>query len=113
MDGVVNIEDLRKAAKRRLPRIAFDFIEGGVDDEKGLDGCEGAFRRRELVPRYMVDVSKRDQSAMLFGRSYSSPFGIAGRNESVIVPGRLIALRRGQNRPASSATGITGASIRA
>ena len=77
MDGVVNIDDLRKAAKRRLPRIAFDFIEGGVDDENGLDHCEGAFRRRELVPRYMVDVTKRDQSAVLFGRTYSSPFGIA------------------------------------
>ena len=33
MNGVVNIEDLRKLAKKRLPKIAYDFIEGGTDDE--------------------------------------------------------------------------------
>jgi len=33
MKGVVNIEDLRKLAKKRLPKIAYDFIEGGTDDE--------------------------------------------------------------------------------
>ena len=33
MQGVVNIEDLRKLAKKRLPKIAYDFIEGGTDDE--------------------------------------------------------------------------------
>ena len=36
MNGVVNIEDLRKLAKKRLPKIAYDFIEGGTDDEVGL-----------------------------------------------------------------------------
>ena len=35
MNGVVNIEDLRKLAKKRLPKIAYDFIEGGTDDEVG------------------------------------------------------------------------------
>jgi L-lactate dehydrogenase (cytochrome)/(S)-mandelate dehydrogenase len=77
MDGVFNVEDLRKAAKRRLPKIAFDFIEGGVEDEDGLDTNERAFRQARLVPRYLVDVSKRDQTATLFGRTYASPFGIA------------------------------------
>ncbi|HJQ58399.1 MAG TPA: alpha-hydroxy acid oxidase [Vineibacter sp.] len=77
MDGVYNVDDMRKAAKRRLPKIAFDFIEGGVEDEEGLSANELAFRRTKLVPRYLVDVSTRDQSAVLFGRSYASPFGIA------------------------------------
>jgi len=77
MDGIVNVDDLRRAAKRRLPKIAFDFIEGGVEDEDGLDVNERAFRRHRLVPRYLVDVSTRDQSASLFGRTYASPFGIA------------------------------------
>jgi L-lactate dehydrogenase (cytochrome)/(S)-mandelate dehydrogenase len=77
MDGMVNVDDLRRAAKKRLPRIAFDFIEGGVEDEDGLDRNERAFRETRLVPRYLVDVSKRDQSATLFGRTWASPFGIA------------------------------------
>jgi (S)-mandelate dehydrogenase len=73
----INIEDLRRMAKRRLPRIAFDFVEGGVEDEEGLIHNEAAFRRYRLVPRYLVDVSRRDQSVTLFGRKYASPFGIA------------------------------------
>jgi L-lactate dehydrogenase (cytochrome)/(S)-mandelate dehydrogenase len=77
MKGVVNIEDLRKLAKKRLPKIAYDFIEGGTDDEVGLVTNEQAFRQARIVPRYLVDVSVRDQSTTLFGRSYSSPIGIA------------------------------------
>jgi L-lactate dehydrogenase (cytochrome)/(S)-mandelate dehydrogenase len=77
MDGVVNIEDLRKLAKKRLPKIAYDFIEGGTDDEVGLVTNEQAFRKARIVPRYLVDVSVRDQSTSLFGRTYSSPIGIA------------------------------------
>ena len=77
MDGVVNIEDLRKLAKKRLPKVAYDFIEGGTDDEVGLVTNEQAFRQARIVPRYLVDVSVRDQSTTLFGRTYSSPIGIA------------------------------------
>jgi len=77
MDGVVNIDDLRKLAKKRLPKIAYDFIEGGTDDEVGLTTNEQAFRQARIVPRYLVDVSVRDQSTTLFGRTYSSVIGIA------------------------------------
>jgi isopentenyl diphosphate isomerase/L-lactate dehydrogenase-like FMN-dependent dehydrogenase len=75
--NAINIEDLRRMAKRRLPRIAFDFVEGGVEDEEGLVHNEAALRRYRMVPRYLVDVSQRDQSVTLFGRTYASPFGIA------------------------------------
>ena len=77
MNGVVNIDDLRKLAKKRLPKIAYDFIEGGTDDEVGLVTNEQAFRQARIVPRYLVDVSVRDQSTTIFGRTYSSPIGIA------------------------------------
>jgi L-lactate dehydrogenase (cytochrome)/(S)-mandelate dehydrogenase len=77
MDGVVNIDDLRKLAKKRLPKIAYDFIEGGTDDEVALVTNEQAFRQARIVPRYLVDVSVRDQSTTLFGRTYSSVIGIA------------------------------------
>ena len=77
MHGVVNIDDLRKLAKNRLPKIAYDFIEGGTDDEVALTTNEQAFREARIVPRYLVDVTVRDQSTTLFGRTYSSPIGIA------------------------------------
>jgi (S)-mandelate dehydrogenase len=77
MHGVVNIDDLRKLAKKRLPKIAYDFIEGGTDDEVALTTNEQAFRQARIVPRYLVDVTVRDQSTTLFGRTYSNPIGIA------------------------------------
>ena len=77
IDAAVNLDDLRKLAKRRLPKLAYDFIEGGLDGEEGLSHNENAFKRLHLVPRYGVDVTVRDQSATIFGRTYSGPVGIA------------------------------------
>src|SRR5688572_11181511 len=73
----LNYDDLRRLAKRRLPKVAFDFIEGGVEDEVGLARNYSAFDNVRLVPKYLIDVSTRDQTAQLFGRTYSHPFGIA------------------------------------
>jgi (S)-mandelate dehydrogenase len=77
IDDAINIDDLKRLAKRRLPKIMFDFIEGGVEDEVGLRTNANAFRGLHLVPRYYVDTTKRNQTATLFGRTYASPFGIA------------------------------------
>ncbi len=77
LDRIVNIDEMRLAAKQRLPRIAFDFIEGGVEGEACLARNEEAFRRHRLLPRYLNDVSRRDQSVTLFGQTYDSPFGIS------------------------------------
>jgi (S)-mandelate dehydrogenase len=77
LDQAVNIEDLHRMAKRKLPKIIFDFIEGGLEDERGLERNRAAFHKHQLLPRYLVDVSVRDQSATLFGHTYSSPFGIS------------------------------------
>jgi (S)-mandelate dehydrogenase len=77
IDSAINIDDLKRLAKRRLPKIMFDFIEGGAEDEVGLRTNANAFRDLRLVPRYYIDTSKRDQKATLFGRIYASPFGIA------------------------------------
>ena len=77
LEQAINFDDLRRLAKRRLPKIAFDFIEGGVDGEEGLVHNTSAFSRQRLVPKYMVDASKPDQSTTLFGRTYASPVGIA------------------------------------
>jgi isopentenyl diphosphate isomerase/L-lactate dehydrogenase-like FMN-dependent dehydrogenase len=77
LDQAINIEDLHRLAKRKLPKIIFDFIEGGLEDERGLERNRAAFQKHQLLPRYLVDVSVRDQSATLFGHTYSSPFGIS------------------------------------
>ena len=77
IDDAINFEDLRLLAKRRLPKICYDFIEGGADDEIGLDRNQQAFRDLPLVPRYLVNVDKRDLTKELFGRKYDLPYGIS------------------------------------
>ena len=73
----INIEDLRQLARRRIARIVFDYIDGGVEDEAGLLRNREAFSRWRLVPHYLQDISRCQQTASLFGRDYASPFGIA------------------------------------
>jgi L-lactate dehydrogenase (cytochrome)/(S)-mandelate dehydrogenase len=85
IDRALNFEDLRRLARRRLPRIIFDYVEGGVDDEAALGRNPEAFARFRLMPRYMVDVTKRSQTTELFGRTYASPFGIAPTGMAGIV----------------------------
>ncbi len=77
INSVINLDDVRQLARRQLPRIAFDFIDGGVDDELCLRRNREAFERHRLVPRYLRNVTMRDQSVRLFGRTYSSPIGIS------------------------------------
>lgn len=90
----INIEDLHRIAKRRTPKVAFDYFEGGAEDEHGLARNEAEFRRHRLVPRYLVDVSQVDQRTTLFGRSYASPFGLSPTGvNSLLRPGaeRMLA----------------------
>ncbi len=76
IENAVNIDDVARLARRYLPKIAYDFIDGGVDGEDGLVRNREAFQRYRLVPRYLIDVEKRHQRATLFGQEYASPFGI-------------------------------------
>lgn len=75
--SAINYGDLARMAKRHLPKIAFDFLEGGVDAEEGIARNESAIPMRRLVPKYGIDVSSIDASATLFGQTYSQPYGIA------------------------------------
>jgi (S)-mandelate dehydrogenase len=77
MPTPINLHDFRALAQRRLPKIAFDFIDGGADDELGMIRNREAFSTHQLLPRYLVDVTKRDQTVELFGRTYASPTGIS------------------------------------
>jgi (S)-mandelate dehydrogenase len=77
MKQAINFDDIRVLAQKRLPRIAFDFIDGGVDGEAGLERNRAAFDRYKLLPRYLIDVANRSQAVKLFGHDYASPFGIS------------------------------------
>ena len=77
LSRTVNIEDLRRMAKRRLPRSVFDFFDGGAEDEATLRGNRAAFERVRLLPRVLVDVSKVDTGVEIFGARSNLPMAIA------------------------------------
>lgn len=77
LDRAASIDDLRLRAKRRIPRFAFDLVDGGAESERNMRRNIEAFEEVELTPRYMVDVSELDTRATLFGQTYGAPFGMA------------------------------------
>ena len=70
----VNVVDCRILAQRRLPKIIFDCLEGGADDETGLKHNRKVFERYRLMPRRLIDVGKRDIGIERFGRHQAAPF---------------------------------------
>jgi len=73
----LNIDDLRRAARRRLPRVAWDYLERGAEDDVTASANCAAFERIFFEPRTLVDVSARTLRHTLFGKAYAAPFGIA------------------------------------
>lgn len=75
--GLFSVDDYRAAAQRRLPKMVFDYLEGGADDESGLTRNRAALDEWQLRPRRLIDVSKRNQSTTLLGHQIPSPLVIA------------------------------------
>jgi len=73
----VNIEELRRRARRRLPRLLFDYIDGGAGDESGLKRNTASFAGYRLSPRYLLDIGARTTATSLWERRFAAPFGIA------------------------------------
>ena len=72
-----NIEELRLAAKRRLPRAVFDFIDGGAEDERTLRANRAAFERIRLSRRVLVGVQQVDTATTILGKPSKLPIAIA------------------------------------
>lgn len=72
-----NVDDLRRAARRRLPRGVFDYIDGGAEDEVSLARNRAAFERVEFRPRVLRGVDAVDPGTTLLGRTLPLPLVIA------------------------------------
>jgi L-lactate dehydrogenase (cytochrome) len=73
----VNINDLRRAAQRRLPRVVFDYIDGGAEDERTLRGNSLAFEAVTFRPRCAVATSVCDLHTTVLGTSLPMPLILA------------------------------------
>jgi L-lactate dehydrogenase (cytochrome) len=69
----VNVEDLRRAAKRRLPRAVFDYIDGGAEDERTLRENSDAFRRLAFRPKCAVATPNTETATSVLGTPISMP----------------------------------------
>jgi (S)-mandelate dehydrogenase len=72
-----NIEELRLAAKRRLPRAVFDFIDGGAENERTLRGNRAAFEKVLLTRRVLVGVAEVSTETRILGKPAKLPIAIA------------------------------------
>jgi isopentenyl diphosphate isomerase/L-lactate dehydrogenase-like FMN-dependent dehydrogenase len=75
--GFYSTDDLREAARRRLPRGLFEFMDRGNEDEVAMRENRAALERIKLRPRVLVDVSKRSQEITLFGQRQKMPIIVA------------------------------------
>src|SRR5262245_21529190 len=74
---VVNIADLRELARRRLPRVAFDYIDGGADGEVSLRANSAAFDEVAFRPRSAVKTGAIDLGVTVLGTRLALPVLLA------------------------------------
>ena len=71
------IDDLRTRARKRIPRFAFEYLDGGCNEEVNLHKNTAELREVELKPYYLTKYGNADLKTELFGQVYDAPFGIA------------------------------------
>lgn len=90
------IEDLREGARRRIPRVAFDYVDCAVGlEEASNHRNQSAFSAIELVCRYGFGLERTEDEVELFGRTYAQPFGVSPMGlPSLVWPGGEFALAK-------------------
>lgn len=99
---VGTIAELRAIAKRRVPRVVFDFVDGGAGDEVTLRRNIAELRATELCPRVLVDVSDVSTATTVLGEPVSlpllsAPMGLIG----LMHPAADVAIARAMNEAGS------------
>jgi len=92
---VINVEDLRRLARRRLPKLLFDYIDGGAEDEVTLRANRDAFAAVTFRPRQAVAVSACDLRTTVLGAELALPalLGPVGYSRAMHPHGEVGAAR--------------------
>jgi L-lactate dehydrogenase (cytochrome) len=98
MANVTCIEDLRQHARRKVPKMFFDYVEAGSYAQETLRANRADLERIKLRQRVLVDVSRRDLSASIIGETVPlplalAPIGLAGMQHQ---DGEIAACRAAQ-----------------
>lgn len=70
-------ESLRQKAKTRLPRFAFEYVDGGCHNDIGIKRNTDELRALQLTPYYLKDYGEISTRTELFGHTYDAPFGVS------------------------------------
>lgn len=91
LSRALNIADLRAAARRRVPHFAFEYVEGGAEDEASLRGNRASFESLHFVPHTLVDTSNRNLRTDILGRPAPAPLiiGPTGLNGMLHADGDI------------------------
>jgi (S)-mandelate dehydrogenase len=95
LESTLCIADLREIARLRVPNFAFEYVEGGAEDEITLRANRSAFESWRFVPNTLVDTSARHHRVTLFGKEIRAPLVIAptGMNGILCSNGDLALAR--------------------
>jgi L-lactate dehydrogenase (cytochrome) len=72
-----SVTDLRKRAMVKMPKFAFEYLDGGCNEDINLDKNRSDLQKIELMPQYLSKFDKSDIKTELFGHIYDAPFGIS------------------------------------
>ena len=105
-----NIDDLRRMAKKRLPRGIFEYVDRGAEDEVALRHNTEIYRSLKIKNRVLKDVSARTTETEIFGRKLAMPFGISPTASAGLVSeGGEVGLARAAARMGVVCTAATSA----
>lgn len=95
LGGCYDVSDLRRAAKRRIPRPVFDYVDGAADEEIASAANTAAFRSWRFLPRVLAGVASAETAAPVFGATLPVPMllGPAGYTRMMHPDGEIGAAR--------------------
>ena len=111
-----SIDDLRRRARKRIPKFAFEYLDGGCNEDVNLAKNTADIRAVELVPHYVKKYPGADLRTELFGETYSAPFGVCPVGlQGLMWPGAAEILARAayQHQVPFILSTVTTASIEA
>ena len=108
--GAYSIEDLRKMAKKRLPRCIFEYVDGAAEDGIAKEHNREVYRSLKIKNRVLKDVSVRSTATEIFGRKIAMPYGISPTaSAGLMSDGGEVALAKAAARMGVPCTAATNA----
>src|SRR5438552_4073397 len=81
----INLTDFEVLARARLSPLAWEYFEGGAEDEYTIVENVAAFRRIKLRPRVLADVAERDLSTTVLGQPIALPVVLAPTSHQILA----------------------------